>query len=85
MLGFAATALVLTAVACDSYNDERGRGDAPVGERDEEPRLVVVMPDKFPNLAYYCDGTTAVIATTREAAPVVVVDSEVCSDGEEIG
>lgn len=77
-----ALAVVSFAVAgCDSYNDERGRGDAPVGERDEEPRLVIFMPDRFPNLAIWCDGSTAVVATTREAAPIAYPNSAHCSGG----
>ena len=71
--------LALSAlVGCNSYNDERGRGDAPIGERDESARDVVFMPDKFPNLARFCDGGTAIYVTTREAAPVVVPNSRHC-------
>lgn len=70
-------AFALGAGSCD----DKGLGDAPVGDMHEGQRTVIVMPDKFPNLAYFCDGTTAVIVTTRDAAAVVVPQSEFC-DGE---
>ncbi len=65
---------LLTAGSCD----EKGLGDAPVGDRIEEPRTIIVMPDQFPNLAVVCDGTTRIYVTTREAAPVAVPDSPNC-------
>lgn len=71
-----AAVFILSAMSCD----KKGLGDAPIGEQDEAPREVVVMPDKFPNLAYYCDGTTAIVVTTRDAAPVVVLDSKHCTE-----
>lgn len=69
-----AVVLTLAAGSCD----ERGLGDAPVGDMQEEPRSVIVMPDRFPNLAYVCDGTTAIYVTTRDASPVVVPNSVNC-------
>lgn len=72
----AVLAVVLTAGAASC--DEKGLGDAPVGERIEEPRTVIVMPDQFPNLAIVCDGTTRLYVTTREAAPVLVEDHPLC-------
>ncbi len=73
----AVAGLALTAGSCD----ERGLGDAPVGEQLEGERTVIVMPDRFPNLALVCDGSTAIYVTTREAAPAVVPSSEFCRDG----
>lgn len=69
-----------TAGSCDS----KGLGDAPVGDRIEEPRTVIVMPDEFPNLAVVCDGPTRVYVTTREAAPVVVANHPACAGAEPI-
>lgn len=68
--------LVTTAGSCD----ERGLGDAPVGQRIEGPRDIIVMPDKFANIAVVCDGPTRIYVTTREAAPVVVPDHPACAD-----
>lgn len=69
-----AAGLILTAGSCDP----KGLGDAPVGNRMEAPRDVIVMPDQFPNLAVVCDATTRIYVTTREAAPVAVPDSPAC-------
>lgn len=69
---------VTTAGSCD----ERGLGDAPVGERLEGPRTIIVMPDKFANIAVVCDGTTRLYVTTREAPPVAVPDHPACRGGE---
>ena len=53
-------ALVLTALlvsGCgDSYNDSRGRGDAPVGRTDDTPAEVLNFPDGYKNIATKCDG-----------------------------
>lgn len=66
--------LALGANSCD----EKGLGDAPVGNAYEGERDIIVMPDTFPNLAVVCDGPTRVYVTTREAAPVVVADHPAC-------
>lgn len=71
---------LLLAVGCS--NDEEGRGDAPVGERHEAPRQVINMPDSFPNLAIACDGTTAIMVTTR-TNPVVIPNSQYCGGVDE--
>lgn len=73
-----AVVLLTTAGSCD----EKGLGDAPVGEQHEEPREVIVMPDEFPNLVVVCDGTTRLYVTTREAPPVAVPDHPACDDAE---
>ena len=72
--------LTLMAGSCD----EKGLGDAPVGERYEAPRSVIVMPDGFPNLVVVCDGDTRIYVTTREAPPVVVPDHPECAGSESI-
>lgn len=40
----------------DSRNEERGRGDAPVGEVVDDPVDVIQFPDRFSNVAHACDG-----------------------------
>ena len=79
MLVAAVTLVAVVALGgCNSFNDKRGKGDAPVGEQSEAPRDVILMPDGFPNLVVACDGTTRIYVTTREAAPAVVPDHPLC-------
>lgn len=77
--------VALTAVAalagCSNYNDERGKGDAPVGDIDEQPRNVWNNVNGFPNIAAFCIGDNGVYTTTREAAPTVIVDDPECAEG----
>lgn len=65
-------------VGCSQYNDERGRGDAPIGPFDDTPAEVVNFPDKYANVAMKCDGHGhRIYSTTREAA-VTVIDDPSC-------
>ncbi|MCB1018041.1 MAG: hypothetical protein KDB10_23350 [Acidimicrobiales bacterium] len=73
--------LLTTAGSCD----EKGLGDAPVGERIEGPRDIIVMPDTFANVAVVCDGPVRLYVTTREAAPVAVPDHPACAGEEGAG
>lgn len=76
-VGLAASALVLAG--CSSFNDQRGRGDAPVQGYDDTPAEIVNFPDQFANVAHKCDGHGhRVYSTTREAA-VTVVDDPSCA------
>jgi len=70
---------------CSEYNDERGRGDAPVENRrgDDKPAVVVNFPDTFANAAIKCYGGVGIISTTREAPVQVVPDAAFC-DGDEV-
>ena len=79
----AATTLVVAAAAagCSGYNDDRGKGDAPVGARHEAPRQVWQNLDGYPNVSAFCVGVNGVYTTTREAAPVVVPDDPNCAEG----
>lgn len=77
MLAAVPVFLIVGASSCD----EKGLGDAPVGKALEDERLVITMPDTFPNYAVFCDGTTAVYGTTREAPPIAIADSDLC-DGK---
>lgn len=74
-----ALVLLTTAGSCD----EKGLGDAPVGQRIEGERDIIVMPDQFANVAVACDGPTRIYVTTREAAPVVVPDHPACTGEDE--
>lgn len=77
----AVAALGLVLAGCSGFNDERGRGDAPVGQRFEQPRRVWVNVDQFPNIAAFCIGENGVYTHTRQAAPVVVPDDKNCDEG----
>jgi hypothetical protein len=76
----ASLALVVLA-GCDSYNDKRGRGDAPVSRYDDKAAVVVNMPDLFMNVAFKCLGVNGVYAHTREAAPVIIPNDPICAEG----
>lgn len=49
-------ALVATGTACSEYNDERGKGDAPVANQkgDDSPKSVTNNPDGFANVVTGC-------------------------------
>ncbi len=52
----AAALFAVAATGCSAYNDERGKGDAPVANRkgDDSPAYVANMPDGFPNGSAKC-------------------------------
>lgn len=85
---FAGAVLVGTAAltGCSAWNDERGRGDAPVGERHEEPRETWQNVDKFPNIVAFCIGENGVYTNTRtQGDPVdIVVGDPNCTEGGEL-
>jgi hypothetical protein len=65
---------VIGLTACSGYNDKRGVGDAPIGVRMEQPAIVMENANGFPNYSLNCLGDdTALIGTTRESAPPMVV------------
>jgi hypothetical protein len=51
VLAFAGTSCGIN----DRLNESRGRGDAPIGKVDDEPREVIQFPDRFSNVAHACD------------------------------
>jgi len=60
--------LLFGVTACSSYNDARGKGDAPASKGDDSPGIVTNMPDDFPNVVLKClkgDAPWAVVATTH--------------------
>jgi len=78
-------ALALVVLGGAASCDEKGLGDAPIGNQDEAPRDVIVMPDTFANLAVVCDGPARIYVTTRNAPPVVVMDHPACEGAESLG
>lgn len=74
-------ALAVGLVACSEHNDKRGRGDAPVGTRDDSPARIINMPDQFANVAVKCDRGNGLYVSTREAPPVVIVNDPNCKGG----
>jgi len=75
LLGVVAIALALAAGGCSGFNNERGRGDAPIGPYDDSPAEVINFPDQFANVAHKCDGRGhRVYSSTRQAPPVVIDD-----------
>lgn len=83
----AATAAALAALAlagCSSYNDARGKGDAPVGPTDDSPAQIINFPDGFGNVAIKCDGHghRLYVATHVKTDPsVTVVEDSTCPGG----
>lgn len=73
LLPLVAVGALVVAGCGDDYKDERGRGDAPVGDRVEEPRTVIFNVDRFPNLSIVCDGATAIYTNTRDAGSMVAI------------
>jgi hypothetical protein len=73
----------LLAGCSQGYNDERGKGDAPVRGRsgDNTPAEVFNMPDGFGNLATKCVGHGfRAYVTTNATGPsnVQIVEDKAC-------
>ncbi|MFI6350173.1 hypothetical protein [Streptomyces sp. NPDC050560] len=66
-------AVALTVLSgCSDYNDKRGKGDAPVSDKqgDNTPAQVYNFPDGFGNLATKCVGHgNRAYVTTNDNAP----------------
>jgi hypothetical protein len=54
--GLVAAFLLFGSVGCSQYNDERGKGDAPVANRsgEDSAKYVTNNPDGFGNVATGC-------------------------------
>lgn len=84
--GLVAALLLFGAVGCSEYNDERGKGDAPVANRsgDDSPKHVTNNPDGFGNVVTGCvsgaDGYRYFATTNTGHAPsnLVVVEDAAC-------
>jgi len=69
----------------DSRNENRGRGDAPVGQVVDQPVDVIQFPDQFSNVAHTCDGHGhRVYVTTKsdQSRFMVVIDDPECNESE---
>lgn len=75
------TLLIVSLTGCSEFNDDRGKGDAPVLNKkgDDWPAVVVNFPDGFANIAFKCLNGNGLYVTTRDAAPVVVEEDPNCS------
>lgn len=78
-------ALTVLLGACglqQEYDDERGRGDAPIEGRDDTPKEVINMPDQFSNVAHACDGhghRVYVTTQTNGQKAMEVIPDETCN------
>lgn len=71
-----AAALPLTlAASCEATRDLEG-----VDVVDPDSAIIIRNADQFPNLSILCVGGTAIVTTTREAAPVVAEQSTLCDE-----
>ena len=65
----------LSLTACGSYNDHRGKGDAPVLNRsgDDSPAFVTNQPDTFGNASAKClygfPGMAVIVSTKKIPVP----------------
>ena len=67
----------------EQYKEERGRGDAPVGEVDDTDALVINFPNDYPGIATKCGAPGQRIYTHTRSDPtqgvsIVVVEDENC-------
>ena len=80
----AAMGIAVLLTSCgwnDARNEERGRGDAPVGNVVDEPVDVIQFPDRFSNVATACDGHGHRIYTTTKSDQsrfMAVIDDPAC-------
>lgn len=80
--GTALGLMVVTGVtACSSYDDNRGKGDAPVANKsgEDSPATVTNFPDGFGNVATKCLAGVPgkrVVVTTNTSGPsnIKVID-----------
>lgn len=86
----AATVLALGALtACSEYNDERGKGDAPVANRsgEDSPKHVTNNPDGFGNVVTGCVSGApgwryfATTNTDKASSDLEIVQDADCGSG----
>ncbi|WP_108665822.1 hypothetical protein [Euzebya rosea] len=69
---------LLLAASCEATRDLEG-----VRAVDPDSAVIIRNADAYPNISILCVEGTGIFTTTREAAPVVIPDSDVCvSDPE---
>lgn len=64
---------------CSGYNEARGKGDAPIGRRDDSPAEVTNFPNGFGNVATKCSvipGKRIWMATHGGAARTFTIESD---------
>lgn len=80
----AALAVVMAGAfgGCQQYNEERGKGDAPVGTVNDDKAHIVNFPDGFANVATKCSGIPGkriwVATHGGNARTLVIEDDESC-------
>jgi hypothetical protein len=73
-------ATVIALAGCNSYNNARGKGDAPVGAVSDSPWNIENAPDGFGNVATKCSshvkGVRLWIVThgNTDVQPVITLD-----------
>lgn len=61
--------------------DDRGTGDAPSTQIEDEERLIWPNADTYPNISAFCIGNNGIYtATGSQRPPVVVPDDPECAD-----
>jgi Prokaryotic membrane lipoprotein lipid attachment site len=76
----AVTVAVLALASCSAWDDDRGKGDAPVKQAPDREITVHPNGDGFPNIAQFCVGPNGIYTTTREAPPVVIPNDPICEE-----
>jgi hypothetical protein len=83
-LTIAAVIALAGLTACSGYNDERGKGDAPVANYSDNGWQVQNAPDGFGNVATICsafvDGQR-LWQVTGGTTPIVITRDETCKAG----
>lgn len=66
-LGASACSGEFTDTANEEFNDVR------VSDRNDEPALIINMPNRFSNVAFKCNGSTGVYVTMHDTGRSVAV------------
>lgn len=66
---------LLLAASCEATRDLEG-----VDVVDPDSAIIIRNADQFPNLSILCFEGTAIVTTTREAAPVIDENSQFCRE-----
>lgn len=82
-LGITVVLVLLVGTGCSKYNDERGKGDAPVLGRhgDSTPAEVYNFPNGFGNVATKCVGhgfRAYVVTHAKTDVPPTIVSDPSC-------
>lgn len=80
LAGLVAVGVIIMTLTASASCDEKGLGDAPVGEQHEVERQVWLAPDQFPNISAWCIGKDGIYVSTRPHYEVVPNDPN-CAEG----